>query len=175
MQKLHHGLLDQSAALATREAGRPAQASTRRSASAAYYALFHFLIEEIGLQVVGAGRGDRALRHALARSFDHGSLRECAERFLAGPRSLPEPLRRCFAGHDATSEDLAFAAKGFIELHKMRHQADYDLGAPITRPEAEQAHWLAAESMSRWERMRASREARVFGLAAISWRGLRGR
>lgn len=175
MRKFHHGLLDQSAALATLEFGRPSQASTRRAASAAYYALFHFLIEEIGLQVIGAGRRDRPLRQALARSFEHGALRECADRFVAGPRSLPEPLRRCFADLEQTSEHLAFVAESFVELHKMRHQADYDLGSPITRSEAKHAHWLAAESMTRWERIRTSREARVFGLAVISWRGLRGR
>jgi len=175
VRKLHDGLLAQAATLATHDLGRPTQASTRRAASAAYYALFHFLIDEIGLQVVGAGRGDRSLRHALARSVDHGSLRECADRFLAGPKSLPEPLRRCFPNLDATSADLAFVAESFVELHKLRHQADYDLGISITRPAAKHAAWLAAESMARWERIRASREARVFGLAAVSWRGLRGR
>lgn len=175
MGKLHLGLLHQASDLAARESGRPSQASTRRAASSAYYALFHFLIDEIGLQVVGADRRHRPLRHALARSFDHGVLRECADRFVAGPQSLPEPLRRCLAGYETTSDDLCFVAESFVELHKMRHQADYDLGAPITRPEAKHAHWLAAESMVRWGRIRGSREVRVFGLAAISWRGLRGR
>ena len=55
----HHDLLEQSAALAVRDTGRPAQASTRRAASAAYYALFHFRVDEIGLQVVGARRSDQ--------------------------------------------------------------------------------------------------------------------
>lgn len=43
---LHTDLLKQATILATREPRRPFQASLRRAASAAYYALFHLLVEE---------------------------------------------------------------------------------------------------------------------------------
>lgn len=175
MPAIHLQLLAQSAALSARDPGRPVQASVRRASRAAYYALFHFLLDEIGVQLVGAARRDRRLRQALARSVDHSAFRECADRFLAGPGSLPEPLRRCIPDGSAASEDLSFVAKSFVELQRMRHAADYDLGIQITRPEAERAHWLATESIARWQRIRGTREARVFGLAAVSWRGLRGR
>jgi hypothetical protein len=143
---IHQQLLAQSALLSAQDPGRPVQASVRRASSA----------------------HDPAV-------VDHGAFRECADRFLAGPGSLPEPLRRCIPDGATASEDLSFVAKSLVELQRMRHAADYDLGIQITRPEAERAHWLATESIARWRRIRSTREARVFGLAAVSWRGLRGR
>ena len=44
---LHDDLLAQARHLATRERRRPKQASLRRAVSAAYYALFHYLIDDV--------------------------------------------------------------------------------------------------------------------------------
>ncbi len=43
---LHDDLLEQAKHLANREPRRPKQASLRRAISAAYYALFHLLVDE---------------------------------------------------------------------------------------------------------------------------------
>ena len=40
-------LLEQAIDLAMKETGEPKQAGLRRAVSTAYYALFHFLIEEV--------------------------------------------------------------------------------------------------------------------------------
>ena len=42
---LHGDLLDQASRLAVQEPRRPRQASLRRAVSAAYYALFHLLVD----------------------------------------------------------------------------------------------------------------------------------
>ena len=46
---LHADLLKQARHLSTKEPSRPSQASLRRAISAAYYALFHRLVDEATL------------------------------------------------------------------------------------------------------------------------------
>ena len=48
-------LLAQARSLATSDAKKPKQANLRRAISSAYYALFHFLCEEVTKTFVGAG------------------------------------------------------------------------------------------------------------------------
>jgi len=70
----HHDLIDQAEHLAGKEPRKPKQASLRRAVSAAYYALFHLLVDEA---VAGLARGPGAgdLRDLLRRAFDHGEMR----------------------------------------------------------------------------------------------------
>ena len=66
--------LAQAKLLATKEKSRPKQASLRRSVSAAYYALFHLLVDAAaGRLVSGADR--QPLRECLSRAFDHGVMK----------------------------------------------------------------------------------------------------
>jgi hypothetical protein len=67
---LHRDLLEQAGHLAKREPKKPRQASLRRAISAAYYALFHLLVDQAGrLMVSGSQRID--LRYRLQRAFRH--------------------------------------------------------------------------------------------------------
>ena len=67
---LPRDLLAQARLLAEKEPRRPKQASLRRAVSAAYYALFHLLVDEASRRLVG-GSNRTALRSSLARAFDH--------------------------------------------------------------------------------------------------------
>lgn len=62
MSRYSAELLEQAGNLARREPRRPKQASLRRSISASYYSLFHFLIEEATRLTVGSGHNRKALR-----------------------------------------------------------------------------------------------------------------
>lgn len=67
---LHAQLLHQARHLAIKEPSRPQQASLRRAVSTAYYALFHFLIDEACRIWVGAGaRQNRSAQRSLALSI----------------------------------------------------------------------------------------------------------
>jgi hypothetical protein len=68
--------------LARHELRRPKQASLRRSISASYYALFHFLVEESTHFAVGAAPGHAALRHFAARAFVHTKMRAVCQEFI---------------------------------------------------------------------------------------------
>ena len=54
---LHAELLKQARFLARKERKKPTQASLRRSVSASYYAIYHFLIDE-ATRLMLAGRAD---------------------------------------------------------------------------------------------------------------------
>ncbi len=78
---LHDDLLAQADHLAHVDKKKPKQANLRRAVSAAYYALFHLLIDESSCFLV-AGKQREALRHQLARSFDHGHMKKTAQAFV---------------------------------------------------------------------------------------------
>ena len=80
---LHTDLLKQATILATREPRRPLQASLRRAASAAYYALFHLLVEE-GTRLMLSGTKRKPLRDCLARAFHHGKMKTVSKQFYSG-------------------------------------------------------------------------------------------
>lgn len=68
MMTLAKDFLSQARMLAHREPRRPKQASLRRAASAAYYALFHLLVDAASRQLA-SGTGSLELRHRVARVF----------------------------------------------------------------------------------------------------------
>ena len=74
MPSLSSDLISQARMLANLEAGRPKQASVRRSVSTAYYGLFHFLIEESTSLVVGAAHADVKNRQLVGRAFVHAKM-----------------------------------------------------------------------------------------------------
>jgi len=78
-------LIDQARHLATRDMqGRPRQGNLRRATSAAYYALFHFLIDQACRSLVGGAPNRRRLRGVLARAFDHAAMKRAATSFASG-------------------------------------------------------------------------------------------
>lgn len=72
-------LLDQASTLATLDPMRPKQASLRRAISAAYYSVFHLLIDE-GARRISA---NVALQPYIARSFQHTAIKEAANKVMA--------------------------------------------------------------------------------------------
>ena len=172
---LHDQLLEQAIHLSQREPHKPLQASLRRSVSAAYYALFHFLIDAAVREFIGAKREDRPLRDAFARSFEHGMMDDVAKVFGRAPSGLPNCLKPCFATSPNFSPEIRDISSDFSELQDLRPSADYDRGATLRRQDADRAVWIATNSMHRWLAIESTREARVFLLALASWRGLRNR
>lgn len=120
---LHTDLLAQARHLASKEPKKPKQASLRRAASAAYYALFHFLIDKSARLIVsGAGPDRRTLRQTASRAFNHSQMLKVSKAFGGTGDNKWKSL---FAGE--TPADLATVASTFADLQLARHEADYDL------------------------------------------------
>ncbi len=158
---LHDDLLAQALHLAMREPRRPKQASLRGAASAAYYGLFHLLVDDtVRFVARGAVRG--RLRQQLARSFEHRQMRSAARAF-AGTAQSP------WTGILTTppSPGLRSVATTFVDLQQERHDADYNLAQPFTRSRVLAGVASAQTAFSTWARIRATPEAEAFMLALL--------
>lgn len=125
---LARDLLEPAEHLARRERAKPRQASLRRALSAAYYALFHHLVDTSRKFLLGGGSGRRHLRNVLARCFEHKRMVEAAKEIAAGNSPWLSDTAR-------VSVDLRRVAQAFIQAQRNRHAADYDLARVLTRTE----------------------------------------
>jgi len=93
--------------------------------SAAYYAVFHFLISE-----ATSNWSNVPLRTALGRAYDHGIMKTASNRIL-NPKDFP------FSGEDpAVVAKLRSVAQIFSQLQEDRHFADYNLTKDLDPVEA---------------------------------------
>jgi hypothetical protein len=143
--KLSSDLLDQAEHLATKERKKPKQASLRRSISATYYAMFHFLID------AAVKEAPMPSRNGLRRSFGHKGLKDISKSFAAGQPDIPEPLKSTKA--PAVHDYLRQFARAFISLQDARHEADYNLPRRFARTEALDHLATARDAISAWKRL----------------------
>jgi uncharacterized protein (UPF0332 family) len=177
MPRYSSELLAQAGVLARREPRRPKQASLRRSISASYYSLFHFLIEEATRLTVGAAHNRTALRQFAGRAFVHGKMKTvCSEFIKAIPNS--DALKPFWPALGVQGNaDLETVAENFIELQEARHDADYNLSRHFTRQDATTAADQVQDAMDAWGRLKAANEplALLFALSLMLWPGISGR
>ncbi len=159
---LHQDLLDQATFLAKREPKRPKQASLRRAVSAAYYALFHLLIDAASRFVVRGG-SRTPLRLAVTRAYDHGEMKAAANSFKGG--NLPGPLQGALTGPIPSA--LRDVCVAFIQLQQARHEADYDLTLTLTRRETLTLVDRAKRAFQDWSTVADSEAADMFLLALL--------
>ena len=136
-------LLEQADHLAHRERKRPKQASLRRAISAAYYSLFHLLLEEAAKRLVS----DTDLRCLVSRAFSHGEMAKAAKSFASGG-SLPAHVTAAFAG--TVPVEIREIAKAFVDLQQARHDADYNLLKSFSRQDALDRVTTARGAFAAW-------------------------
>lgn len=137
---LSSDLLEQAFHLASKDRRKPKQASLRRAVSTAYYALFHFLIEESKSN----WRGEEA-RKLLGRAYEHGLMKTASSRVL----------NQAFPGQDRQQVSrLKFVARTFIHLQERRHDADYNTESSWTRTQVLDAARSVEMAMRVWEEIR---------------------
>jgi hypothetical protein len=103
----------------------PSQLTLRRAVSAAYYAVFHYLIAE-----ATSNWNNVALRTALGRGYEHSTMKTASNRIL-NPKDFP------FTGEDPrVVNNLRFIAQIFSQLQEDRHFADYNLTKDLDPIEA---------------------------------------
>lgn len=169
-------LLDQARTLAKSDPKKPKQANLRRSVSSAYYALFHFLSEEAAKGFIGASHQDKMRRDLARRAIAHARLKEvCGEFLKPTPRKLLQPYWT--SSGIAGDRDLKVICEFLIELQELRHAADYDFSAPVTKFMALDACDKASDAMEAWKRLKQNKPETLtlFSMAILLWPGLSGR
>ena len=169
----HHGqLLEQARLLATKEKGRPLQVSLRRSASAAYYALFHFLIDATTKSWLGARPSQRTMRQILARAFQPGTMLQASRGFCSG--ALGRGMQSVGTAMTVPAE-LHYLATTFIELQDLRHRADYDLAASFSRQEVLGKVVRVEKAIQDWRAIEDHPLSRFYLVSLLTWDRLRDR
>ena len=166
---LHGDLLVQARFLASKEPRRPSQASLRRGVSAAYYALFHLLVDEAAKRLVSTGRRD-SLRNCLKRAFDHGNMKKVAQQFAQEnvSRKLDPGLN-----NSPLQPEIVRVATAFFDLQQLRHEADYDMTRRFTRQEVLALIGDAERAFEDWKKVRKSVQADTFLVGLLAYGNMR--
>ena len=154
MGSLHSELLAQAWLLAKKESKRPLQASLRRAVSAAYYAVFHVIVDAVVRCLTKPS--DNKLRHQLQRAYNHGTMKVVCQNLnlLNAIATLPlEP-------------QIVDIASAFVDLQQARHEADYDYSITFIRTDVLQKIARADTALANWKAVHNVPNARVF-LAAL--------
>ncbi|MFN0106235.1 MAG: hypothetical protein ACKV2U_29610 [Bryobacteraceae bacterium] len=147
----HDDLLQQAFDLVHKDPATPTQADLRRSVSAAYYALFHLLINE----TVAHWSLDSS-RDGLSRMFEHRVMAKASDR-IVDSRLCP------FPGEDtAIVEKLRTVAEAFSQLHGKRQTADYDNATYWTHTDALREVTKATRAFSAWNSIRNEKIAQDY-------------
>jgi uncharacterized protein (UPF0332 family) len=128
-------LIEQARTIASADLRRPKQANLRRAVSAAYYALFHEIIDRAVTSVVGASRSDGPVGRRLRRSVQHTSVLRAAKWF-APAAQRPAAVNEMRSDSAAVPRELEAICRAVVKLQEQRHRADYDLYDPFVRSEA---------------------------------------
>lgn len=147
-------LLEAARRLLARRSGQRGKlpgARIRRSISTTYYALFHFLLEEVGKRVVGTGNALRVRRRILSRSVTHKGARTALNK-VKGP-AMELSSHEFFSGGTAVIAPPPFAsnfARAFADAQTKRLDADYDLNKPLSEGDARVLRLRVKRVISGW-------------------------
>jgi hypothetical protein len=122
--------------IAPTKAGPPRQVDLRRSVSASYYGLFHFILTSLADEFVGRSQRATGPYVLVYRSVDHRTLREtCVEARRRTPTARFQHY--CPIGGFQTS--LQSFASTVFELQERRLRADYNPGPRFVLSDAQAA------------------------------------
>jgi uncharacterized protein (UPF0332 family) len=150
-------LLKQAHHLATYEGSSPTQASLRRAVSAAYYAVFHLLLEEAALRWQGSPEG----RHGLQRAFNHGPMKTASLQFRK------EVWQDWNGKLQRVPPAIQHVAGAFVDLQEERHTADYYNHEQWSATEVEAVLNTATGAFQHWQSIRSDPMAGNYLLAML--------
>jgi hypothetical protein len=130
-------------------------ARIRRSVSTAYYALFHFLLDEATRAVVGSHHDLRHRRRIFARSFSHSGIKATLAKVsgVTVDASIAALLRQRGVGAaKVVSPRFVMLMSGtFSDVHSQRQDADYDLNEDFDEADARIAIKRVRDAIDAWK------------------------
>jgi uncharacterized protein (UPF0332 family) len=170
---MHDELLEQARHLANLDRRRPRQVNLRRAVSAAYYSLFHFLVDQACRAVMGSQQQRTAHRQVLGRAFNHGTMKKACKSFSGS--TLPTGVSKGLPATFVIPADIRLLANAFRNLQEKRHLADYDLTRRFTRSEVLGLIRQAEGVITNFRRLPASNEKQFFLACLWAWSELERR
>lgn len=138
--------------------GKLPSARVRRSISTTYYALFHFILDEVGQRVIGTGNDLRVRRRALARTVSHRAIKTAMDKVRgnAVDTSIADFMRVGPGVGPVVAP--AFArnlANVFTDAQAKRHDADYDLNRVLSEADARALRARVRRTIKHWRTARS--------------------
>jgi hypothetical protein len=155
-------LLELAQEIANLHPQQPHQASLRRAVSTAYYALFHLLISEATASWVRP-----ELRGALARVFDHGPMKQAADKKVSELKSYFD--KKPPEGPDrATAYHLYNVADVFGQAQYHRNEAHYNISRHCELTEALLHIDSIADAFKSWNIIREELDAQAYLVSMLT-------
>ncbi len=167
---MYDDLFSQARMLATFDPGKPKQANLRRAVSSAYYALFHFLVDQACRAQIGTQHSQAGYRHAIARAFSHAVMKQACTSFGGG--TLKSTVLKGLPATFSVPPEIRTLAGYFVELQEKRHQADYDLSERFQRVDVMTQITMAESCVTHFALLPSSDEKRFFLACLWAWSGL---
>lgn len=145
-------LLDVALSLVTRapgQRGKLSQAKVRRSISTSYYALFHFLLNDLTYKVAGSGATLSKQRRILARTITHSGLTTTLNK-IAGAAIDTSVQDFLGAPNHVAPRFARNLAKAFVDAQSKRHDADYNMNKALTALDARLLHSRVKDVIEKW-------------------------
>ena len=150
-------LLEAAELLLSRRAGqrgRLSRARVRRSVSTTYYALFQFLLDEVGQRIVGTHSNLLERRHMLARTISHKGLKTTLDKLRGN--AVDSSVAGFLGPAGAASAPVvppSFAkglANVFDDAQRKRIDADYDMNKALSEADARLLAERVRRSIDAW-------------------------
>ena len=156
MSSFSDDLLSASERLHARRSGQKGplkSAYVRRSISTTYYALFHFILDEAAIRIVGAGNDLR--QNLFVRTLSHASLSTTFGKLKGDTidRSVEDLFRPpgSSPGAIATSAFLQQLATAYLDARVKREDADYNLNEPLSETDALRLRRRVIRAIEGWQ------------------------
>lgn len=174
---MYEDLISQAETLATLDAKKPKQASLRRAVSSAYYAVFHYLVQEACCVQLGTQHGQAAYRHVLGRAFAHSIMKQACTSFGGGTlkEAAIKGLPRDANGRYPIPEPIQDLASTFAELQEKRHLADYDRSERFKRADVLTLIEPAKNHVAKFSALAGSEDKKFFLACLWAWKELTNR
>ena len=174
---MHEDLFAQAEILAKLDAKKPKQANLRRAVSAAYYAVFHYLVDEACRVQFGTQHAQAPFRHVLGRAFAHSTMKLACNSFGGGnlKETVIKGLPRDAHGNYAIPETIQYLAYTFVELQQKRQVADYDRSERFKRSEVLILIEHAKDRVAEFSRLPMSDDKKFFLACLWAWKELTNR
>jgi uncharacterized protein (UPF0332 family) len=170
---VHEDLLEQARKLATIDVKKPKQASLRRAISAAYYAMFHLLVDEACRVQIGALHNQAPFRQVLGRAYAHGVMKDACKSFGSG--TLKKGVLKGLPTGFTIAKEIRQLAESFVDLQHKRHLADYDLTERFNRSDVLGLIEQVERRVEDFRNLAPSNEKRFFLACLWAWKDLANR
>jgi hypothetical protein len=166
----HDDLLKQAEGLARIDVAKPRQANLRRAVSSAYYAVFHFLVDQSCRVVIGAQHEQGPYRRVLGRAFSHVTMKQACNSFAGG--TLKTGAAKGLPTAFSISTPTKLIAAVFNDLQEKRHASDYDLTSRFRRSDVLLLIEQVEDAIEQFQSLGPSNEEKFFLACLWAWSAL---